>query len=27
MKDSVAYLGYGRHGTSHGRHFDRGAKI
>jgi len=24
---SVAYLGYGRHGTCHGRHFDGGAKI
>ena len=24
---SVAYLGYGRHGSCHGRHFDRGAKI
>jgi len=24
---SVAYLGYGRHGTCHGRHFDEGAKI
>ena len=24
---AVAYLGYGRHGTWHGRHFDRGAKI
>jgi len=23
----VAYLGYGRHGTCHGRHFDGGAKI
>jgi len=23
---SVAYLGYGRHGTCHGRHFDGGAK-
>jgi len=23
----VAYLGYGRHGTWHGRHFDGGAKI
>jgi len=24
---TVAYLGYGRHGTCHGRHFDRDAKI
>jgi len=24
---AVAYLGYGRHGTCHGRHFDGGAKI
>jgi len=24
---SVAYLGYGRHGTCHGRHFDGGGKI
>ena len=24
---SVAYLGYGRHGTCHGGHFDGGAKI
>jgi len=23
----VAYLGYGRLGTCHGRHFDGGAKI
>jgi len=23
---SVAYLGYGRHGTCHGRHIDGGAK-
>jgi len=23
----VAYLGYGRHGTCHGGHFDGGAKI
>jgi len=23
----VAYLGYGRHGTCHGRHFDGGTKI
>jgi len=23
----VAYLGHGRHGTCHGRHFDGGAKI
>jgi len=23
---AVAYLGYGRHGTCHGRHFDRGRK-
>jgi len=22
----VAYLGYGRHGTCHGRHFDGGRK-
>jgi len=24
---AVAYLGYGRHGTCHGRHFDGGAKL
>jgi len=24
---SVAYLGYGRHGSCHGRHLDGGAKI
>jgi len=23
---AVAYLGYGRHGKCHGRHFDRGCK-
>ena len=24
---TVAYLGYGRHGTCHGRHFDGGSKV
>jgi len=27
MTTAVAYLGYGRHGTCHGRHFEGGAKI
>jgi len=27
VRGSVAYLGYGRHGPWHGRHFDGGAKI
>jgi len=27
LQATVAYLGYGRHGTCHGRHFDGGAKI
>jgi len=27
LSHSVVYLGYGRHGTCHGRHFGGGAKI